>query len=284
VDRVSQLTSFGEDQAGEVYLATLTGRLYSLSRGQIGPAADKVGLFDPALALFKLKTANTEAAPVDVMQFGPRKTTWTPLAGDWDGDGRSTPGYWDPTNAFFRLKNTLGGGLSDVVLAVDRPSTHVLRAVAGDWDGDGRDTVGLYDVTTGIFHLKNSLSGRTFEVQVPVGTLGPDALPIAGDFDGDGKDTPALYNAANGTFLNILFTSNTSGGATIPIAFVFGPVGKNMLPVTGDWDGDGKDGIGVYDPTSATYRLKNVPGPGAPNLVFRFGTKRNAWKPISGVW
>jgi glucose/arabinose dehydrogenase len=283
VDRISQLTAFGEDQAGEVYAATLTGRLFSLNRGETGPSIDKVGLFDPAGALFRLKTANTEAAPVDFVQFGPRNTTWTPLAGDWDGDGRSTPGYWDPTKALFRLKNTLGGPLSDVILAVDLPSTHILRAVAGDWDGDGRDTVGLYDVTTGIFHLKNSLSGRGFEVQVQVGTLGPDALPIAGDWDGDGKDTPGLYNAATATFVGPLYTSG-GGGATIPVAFVFGPKGKNIFPVVGDWDGDGKDGIGVYEQATALFRLKKVPGRGNPDIVFRFGTKRNTWKPIAGVW
>ncbi|MFL6196337.1 MAG: hypothetical protein ACJ75H_19305, partial [Thermoanaerobaculia bacterium] len=128
------------------------------------------------------------------------------------------------------------------------------------------------------------LAGRGFEVQVQVGTLGPDALPIAGDFDGDGKDTPALYSAATGTFLNVYFTSSTNGGATIPISFVFGPTGKNLLPVAGDWDGDGKDGIGVYDPGTAIFRLKKVPGQGNPDLTFRFGTKRNAWKPLAGVW
>src|SRR5215203_389277 len=138
-DRVPQITAFSEDAAGEVYMASLTGRVYALAAGQAVSPGDVVGLFDPAASFFQLKAANTEAAAARAVRFGPRRNTWVPLAGDWNGDGKATPGFYDPATAIFRIKNSLQGGASDVILAVSAPSANV-RPVAGDWDGDGKDS------------------------------------------------------------------------------------------------------------------------------------------------
>jgi glucose/arabinose dehydrogenase len=276
-DRVPQITAIGEDAAGEIYLSSLTGRIYVPAGGQVSATAETVGLYDPSSALFQLKAANTEAAPARVVRFGPRRGAWVPLAGDWDGDGKTTIGSWDPATSTFRIKSSLQGGASDGILKVDAPSASV-RPVAGDWDGDGKDTVGLYDATTGIFHLKSSLSGRSFDVQVPLGAPGQNEFPLAGDWNGDGTDSLGLYDPATGRWL--LLGIDASGPAVVS----FGPAGRSSLPVTGDWDGDGKDGIGVYDQGSAVFRLKNSPISGNPDLQFRFGTRKNASKPIAGVW
>ena len=278
-DRAPQLAYIGEDASGELYFATLAGRLFIPSRGTVTGPMDLVGLYDPSTSQFHLKKANTETAGEDAFRFGPRpgRGPWIPLAGDWNGDGKSTTGFYDPATAVFRFKNTLGSGASDVILAVDAPSSN-LRPVVGDWDGDGKDTVGLYDVTTGIFHLKSTLIGRSFDSTVTLGTPGQNQIPIAGDWDGDGNDSAGLYDPAASQFL--LLGLSPSGTSTIS----FGPVGRNALPVTGDWDGDGKDGIGVYDPASALFRLKNALTAGNPDLQFRAGPLNGGWKPIAGVW
>lgn len=58
---------------------------------------------------------------------------------------------------------------------------------------------------------------------------------------------------------------------------------KNGVPVAGDWDGDGKDGIGVVDPKTATWTLRNVASAGVADAgVFKFGTK--ALAPVVGDW
>jgi glucose/arabinose dehydrogenase len=276
-DRAPQLTYIGEDAAGELYFAALNGRLYVPTRGTVGGSPDTVGLYNSTTAQFQLKTANTEAATAQTFRFGPLRSTWVPLAGDWNGDGKSTPAFYDPATALFRFKNGLGGGAADIILAVDAPSTNV-RPVAGDWDGDGKDTVGLYDVTTGLFHLKNSLTGRGFDLTVPLGTPGQDRIPVTGDWNGDGTDSLGLYDPATSQFL--LLGLMAGGPSTIP----FGPTGRNALPVTGDWNGDGKDGIGLYDPASALFRLKQLPASGPPDLQFRVGTRNSGEKPIAGVW
>ncbi len=282
-DRAPQLAYIGEDASGEIYFATLAGRLFIPTRGTVAGPIDLVGLYDPSTSQFHLKNANTETAGESVFRFGPRpgRGPWIPLAGDWNGDGKSTTGFYDPATAVFRFRNTLGGGASDIILAVDAPSANV-RPIAGDWDGDGKDTVGLYDVTASVFHLKNSLSGQGFDVTLPLGTPGQNQIPLAGNWGGD-KDWPGLYDPATSTFL-LLGVVVGQPGASIPVSVAFGPVGRNALPVTGDWNGDGKDGIGLYDPASAIFRLKNALTSGNPDLQFRTGPRNGGWKPIAGVW
>ena len=57
-----------------------------------------------------------------------------------------------------------------------------------------------------------------------------------------------------------------------------------LLPVAGDWNGDGRDDLGVYDPASALFRLRNSLTPGNPDAQFQFGPRRKGWKPIAGAW
>ena len=54
--------------------------------------------------------------------------------------------------------------------------------------------------------------------------------------------------------------------------------------MVGDWDGDGRDGVGVYDPASAVFRLRNSLTSGNPDAQFRFGPRKQGWKPIAGSW
>ena len=273
------LTTFGEDAAGELYAATLDGKLFRFSGASAGGTAETVGLYDPQTSKFQLKAANSAAGKVTIVRFGPRRSGWLPLAGDWDGDGRTTVGFYDPASATFRLKNSTPGGGADVILQVDPPSAEVLP-VAGDWDGDGRDTVGLYDVTTGTFYLKNSLAGSGFDLTFAFGPPGEALLPIAGDWDGNGADGVGLFDPRESVFT--LASSFTGGGPDLQ--FQFGPRGRGSLPVAGDWDGDGRDGVGVYDPASAVFRLKNGLAAGDPDVTFRFGPRRGGWKPVAGAW
>jgi len=274
------LITFGQDKNGELYLATLDGGLYRLNgQAPVGHAADLVGLYDSQASVFQLKAANRQGGAVTVVHFGPKRNRWIPLAGDWDGNGKTTPGFYDPANSTFRLKNSLQGNATDILLKVSSPSNNVLPVV-GDWDGDGKDTVGLYDVTTGKFFLKNSLTGSGFDVVILFGPPGQPRIPVAGDWNGDGADGIGLYDPATSTFS--LANSLLGGGPDFQ--FQFGPRNHGTLPVIGDWNGDGVDGVGVYDPVAGTFLLRNALSAGGAEVQFRYGPKRNTWKPIAGVW
>src|SRR5439155_1333270 len=49
------------------------------------------------------------------------------------------------------------------------------------------------------------------------------------------------------------------------------------------WTGNGQTGIGIVDPTTETWYLRNSLSPGAPNFVpFAFGAP--GWLPVTGDW
>ena len=62
------------------------------------------------------------------------------------------------------------------------------------------------------------------------------------------------------------------------ISFTFGEPGD--IPVVGDWDGDGRDGIGVVRGT--TWLLRNTPTAGPPDHTFEFGDADAI--PVVGDW
>ena len=60
--------------------------------------------------------------------------------------------------------------------------------------------------------------------------------------------------------------------------------GSNILPIIGDWNGDGVDTVGIYDKASGTFSLKNTNSNGAADLTFVFGGGGSTVLPIAGDW
>jgi hypothetical protein len=56
------------------------------------------------------------------------------------------------------------------------------------------------------------------------------------------------------------------------------------LPITGDWDGDGTDSIGLYNPTTSKFYLHNSNDVGVADLTFQYGPPNAGWTPIVGDW
>ncbi len=70
----------------------------------------------------------------------------------------------------------------------------------------------------------------------------PEAIPLAGDFNGDSVDELALY--LEGEWL-----IDVNGNGRWDDGDMWAKLGEeDDLPVIGDWDGDGKDDIGVFGP------------------------------------
>ena len=52
----------------------------------------------------------------------------------------------------------------------------------------------------------------------------------------------------------------------------------------GDWDGNGTDTPGLFDPVAGKFFLKNSNAAGAGDLVFRYGPAGAGWLPVVGDW
>ena len=193
-----------------------------------------------------------------------------PVVGDWNGNGTSTLGIYNPANGQWFLRNRNDPGAPDYPVFIYGGFG---TPVVGDWNGDGVETIGLYNPSGGQWYLRDFVtSGGTTYTPFVYGGFG---VPVVGDWDGDGTDTIGIYNPANGYWY--LRNSNSSGSPSY--LFQYGGFG---VPVVGDWDGNGTNTIGIYDPASGVWYLRNSNSSGAPSyapfIYGGFGT------PVTGTW
>jgi|GEM_PF-5444763 len=72
-----------------------------------------------------------------------------------------------------------------------------------------------------------------------------------------------------------------SGAPTAPNEFTFGSPG--MRPIVGDWNGDGRDTAGVYDPGTGFFFLRNSNAPDQPDVTTLVVNPQGSL-PIAGDW
>jgi glucose/arabinose dehydrogenase len=275
-DTINIISSFGEDEAGELYLVELGSTIYRITRQ---PGIDRVGLYDPANAAFFLRNSNTSGVADRSFMYGPAGMGFIPIEGDWDGDGIKTPGLYDPAHAAFFLKNSNTSGVGDISFAFG-PAGLGFVPIVGDWNGDGIDTVGLYDPAHAAFFLKNSNTTGAADITFTYGPAGQGFIPIVGDWNGDGASSIGLYDPTHAAF----FLRNSNTGGIADITFTYGPAGLGFIPLVGDWNGDGIDTIGLYDPAHGAFFLRNSNTGGVADITFTYGPAGAALKPLTGDW
>jgi len=165
--------------------------------------------------------------------------------------------------------------------------------ISGDLNGDGK-----------VFSDDNNIANSNNEV----GTFNPLAneftfggktvifgiqgdLPIMGDWDHDGKDEIGIYRPNEGGqsmfFLVIRDWATLQPGANVGNAdydIPFGPY-PNNIPIAGDWDGDGDDDIGGFNPGNNKFYLYQLNLESESATSYKdvpFGVSGD--KPIIGDW
>jgi hypothetical protein len=193
---------------------------------------------------------------------------WTPVAGDWNGDGRTTTGWF--RDGTWRLRNFNSTGPVNEFRYGLQPGD---LPVVGDWNGNGQTTVGI--VRDGRWHLRNSNSTGFADISFTYGRGAVDH-PMAGDWNGNGRDTPAIVRDGTWHLRNSL-----SGGAG-DIIFTYGRITRGDLPVVGDWNANGRDTPGIL--RDGTWHLRNSLSGGRGEIVFTYGRVAHGDVPIAGDW
>lgn len=195
-----------------------------------------------------------------------RLRAWVPLVGDWNGDGKVQPGWWNLGR--WALPDGRGG------VRAFRYGRSYDAPVVGDWNGDGRDEIGI--IRDREWHLRRSASGGPGEIVFTYGRMTRGDLPLVGDWNGDGRDEIGIVRDGEWHLRSAL-----SGGASDHL-FTYGRVTRGDTPITGDWNGDGLDTIGVV--RGREWHLRNELAGGEANHSFSYGSMATGDLPVVGDW
>ena len=158
-----------------------------------------------------------------------------PVAGDYDGDGKTDMAVFRPIEGAWYIRRSTGGTVRvSFGLNGDIP-------VPADYDGDGKTDPTVYR-NGGWYVLR---SDPRYQAG---GTLGFGAdVPIPGDYNGDGHADIAAYRPSGGRWLLDTFASTS-------VDEVFwGQPGD--IPVPGDYDGDRIFDAALYRPSTGEWLI-----------------------------
>jgi hypothetical protein len=207
LDTSLHVSSLGEDEAGELYVAGLGGTVHAITAARFAPASSRLPDLDgngAADVVWQHRPTGTfavwlmaNAAPISFSAFGVPAEWRMAATGDFNGDGQSDL-LWRSISgltAIWLMSGHVmtGAGFVHVGAGWDIVGT-------GDVNGDGRDDVAWRDQVTGdvLFWLMNGAGINRF------GWTSASAdwhLAGLGDVTGDGTDDLVLRHVTTGAVL-----------------------------------------------------------------------------------
>ncbi len=221
--------------------------------------------------------ADVQGRPLGTAVFG--LGDGLPVAGDFNGDGRSEIGLYRHGTWWLDLNGNGRWDDEDLWVQLGRPAD---RPVVGDWDGDGKADLGTFgpqwpgdaraialdpglpdaanrrppslhprpknmppdpgEATSGVRTAKRTVAGKLRKDLIDhVFQYGSEGdLPVAGDWNGDGISNIGVFR--QGTWY--LDTDGDGRFSASDEVVQYGRPGD--LPAVGDWNGEGTSKLGVY--------------------------------------
>ena len=241
LDTPRLLSSYGEDDEGELYMTGLTsGTVDKIVRARA--SSDFDGDLRSELSVFRPSTGvwysyNLQAGAVKIQQFGLNGDT--PVAKDYDGDNITDVAVFRPsTNVWYTYRS------SDSTVSVVPFGAAGDIVAPGDFDGDAKADAAVFRPSTGTWWIRRSTDPNNFQA-VPFGLNGD--IPAVGDYDGDGRFDISVFRPSTGVW-HRLNSINSSY-----VAIQFGLNGD--IPTQGDFDGDGRNDQAVFRPSTGIWYM-----------------------------
>jgi len=158
--------------------------------------------------------------------------------------------------------------------------------VSGDWNNDGISEIGVFRPSTHLFYLdytgNGAWNGAVTDKSYNFGISGD--TPISGDWNSDGRTEIGVFRNSTHLFYLDYNGNGAWNGAALDKSYNFGISGD--IPITGDWNLDGKSEIGVFRNSTHLFYLdyngNGVWNGAVTDKSYNFGISGDI--PISGDW
>jgi hypothetical protein len=171
---------------------------------------------------------------------------------DFDGSGTDDVVTFDPSSGALWVGLARGGAF-DVLSWGALPSSATWGAqVEGDFDGDGWKDVASFDAGASAWWVSRSRGDR-FDSSLwhALPASAGWRLQTAADFNGDGRDDVAAFDGSSGAWRVAL--SNGTGFASTSWGSLAAPFGDWSRALAGDFNGDGRADLAVFNQAAATW-------------------------------
>ncbi len=236
------ISSFGEDEAGEIYVVSHGGSVNRV----VNPNAPCSLFLSPSSRSINASggSSNVEvAAPVNCAWTASSNDSFITIGSGSSGTGTGFVTFSVAPNMSTASRTgtvTIGGQ----TLTVTQTGVAAITYSGADFDGDTLTDFAFYrDGLWGVLKSSQGYAGAQFF------TWGGAGLqPIVADFDGDGMSDlcyvvpPAAGQSA--TYAILKSSANYASGQALFVAA--GWPGLGDTPAVGDFDGDGKDDPGIW--------------------------------------
>lgn len=231
--------SFGEDEAGELYIVGLSGTIDKVLADRTnadfdGDGATNISVFRPSNS--RWYTLNQNDFSSSQVQFGLSTDTLVPE--DYDGDNKADQAVFRSSSGQWWLRRS-----TDASIALFQWGLSNDIAVTGDFTGDKKADLTVFRPSNGYWYTYSPTNGATTFTKF--GIAGD--TPAAADYDGDGITDIAVFRQSEGRWY-----IDNSGSSNVSI-YQFGSNGD--IPVQGDYDNDGKADIAVYRPSTGFWYI-----------------------------
>ena len=231
-----------------------------------GDGINDLAVYEPSTAKWIIQLsqgANLQSGNIKTVQFQASASA-IPIVGDFDGDGVTDVGLFDPTTGKWTI-NESTAGLQTFTFgrAGDIP-------VPGNYDGTGTDEPAVYRASTGQFLIDGAGGTLTNPTVITVGV--PNEVPVPANYDNTfyfnnalpERTDPAVYDPTSGTFT----IGRWSGTSTVTTRTDTGPAATPFragdIPAPGDYDGTGNAEPAVFRPSTGQYIVSGLTGATVP--------------------
>lgn len=246
LDTDQLISSFGEDEAGEIYVTTLNsidGAVWRIDNPNAPPPRHQISDFDgdgktdfsvfrPGTGVWHIRQSLNAA--IRAHQIGTGSDRIVP--GDYDGDGKTDVSIFQPADGVWQLLQSSNG---NVVMQAFGTAGDV--PVARDYDGDGKTDLGVFRPGSGVWFILQSASNTLRAEQFGLTT----DRPVPADYDGDRKADIAVYRSG------VWYVHRSSDSLLFVQQFGL----SSDRTVAADYDGDGKADLAIYRQANGTWYI-----------------------------